>query len=130
MVRTSVCTGWNDVKRLQPITTLPVSLYTVPAPVCSSIPTSEGGVINVTWSYIHTGGFNLTEVVVEYSESGDFQDLQNGNLTDLSQTSLEVLNFTAGRTYSFQVTASNQMGSSSVLCPAVNHSVGKYKTNY
>ena len=99
----------------------------MPAPVCSNIPTSEGGIINVTWSYIHTGGLNLTEVVVEYSESGDFQDLQNGNLTDLSQTSLEVLNFTAGQTYSFQVTASNQMGSSSVLCPAVNHSVGKYK---
>ena len=106
------------------------SNYTVPAPLCSNIPTSEGGVINVTWSYIHTGGLNLTEVVVEYSESGDFQDLQNGNLTDLSQTSLEVLNFTAGQTYSFQVTASNQMGSSSVLCPAVNHSVGKYTISY
>ena len=106
------------------------SIYTVPAPLCSNIPTSEGGVINVTWSYIHMGGLNLTEVVVEYSESGDFQDLQNGNLTDLSQTSLEVLNFTAGQTYSFQVTASNQMGSNSVLCPAVNHSVGKYKISY
>ena len=106
------------------------SNYTVPALLCSNIPTSEDGVINVTWSYIHTGGLNLTEVVVEYSESGDFQDLQNGNLTDLSQTSLEVLNFTAGQTYSFQVTASNQMGSNSVLCPAVNHSVGKYKISY
>ena len=106
------------------------SNYTVPAPLCSNIPTSEGGVINVTWSYIHTGGLNLTEVVVEYSESGDFQDLQNGNQTDLSQTSLEVLNFTAGQTYSFQVTASNQMGSNSVLCPAVNHCVGKYKISY
>lgn len=59
-------------------------------------------------------------------EAANFLELENGNLTDLGQTSLEVFNFTAGQTYIFQVTASNEIGSTTVVCPSVLHAVGKH----
>ena len=109
-------------------TTLDCVHSAVPEAVCGA-PTSEGGVITVTWSYIHTGGLDLTALAVDYrasDEAANFLELDNGNLTDLGQTRLQVLNFTAGRTYIFRVTASNGRGSTTVVCPSILHSVGKH----
>ena len=108
-----------------------VSPLTVPAPVCDVRPVSANGVITVTWGYNHTGGLNITEVIVQYGiySSGpiDFQDIPDGNLTDPSQLTLMVPNLIAGREYVFRVTASNDIGPASVDCLPVMHLVGELR---
>ena len=104
------------------------SLYaSVPAPVCLTLPTSSGGVITVRWNYTHTGGLELTRVIVT-AYMGTLANIQldvpNGNLTDLSQMSLDVATFTAGFRYTFSVTAYNQLGSSTAQCDPVIHLIG------
>ena len=107
------------------------SLRTVPAPACDVMPVSANGVITVTWGYTHTGGLEITEVIVQYGiySSGpiDFQDIPDGNLTDLSQQTLVVSDLIAGRAYVFRVTASNDIGPASVDCPPVMHLVGELR---
>ena len=104
---------------------------TAPAPVCDVRPVSANGVITVTWGYTHTGGLEITEVIVQYGiySSGpiDFQDIPNGNLTDPSQETLVVSDLIAGRAYVFQVTASNDIGPASVDCLPVMHLVGELR---
>ena len=51
-------------------------------------------------------------------------DVPNGNLTDLSKMSLAITTFAAGFQYTFQVTAYNDLGSSTVQCDPVNHQIG------
>ena len=51
-------------------------------------------------------------------------DVPNGNLTDLSQTYLNISTFIAGFSYTFQVTAYNELGSRSVRCNPVRHQIG------
>ena len=102
---------------------------TVPAPVCDAAPVSDDGVIAVTWDYTHTGGLNLTEVIVQYgiysADEIDFQDIPDGNLTDVDEVTLDVGGLVAGRAYVFQITATNDVGSATVQCPPVVHTVGK-----
>ena len=104
-----------------------LSLFPVPAPVCPSPPTSSGGVITVRWNYTHTGGLELTQVMVT-AYMGTLANIQldvpNGNLTDLSQMSLDIATFTAGFQYTFQVTAYNQLGSNTAQCDPVMHLIG------
>ena len=103
------------------------SLFSVPAPVCPTPPISSGGVITVRWNYTHTGGLELTRVIVT-AYMGTLANIQldvpNGNLTDLSQMSLDVATFTAGFRYTFSVTAYNQLGSSTAQCDPVIHLIG------
>ena len=105
-----------------------ISLYdSVPAPVCPTPPTSSGGVITVHWNYTHTGGLELTRVIVtayKGIQSNIQLDVPDGNLTDLSQMSLNIATFTAGFQYTFQVTAYNQLGSSTAQCDPVIHLIG------
>ena len=107
---------------------LPPTL-TVPAPVCDAAPVSANGVITVTWDYTHTGGLNLTEVIVQYGIYSDdeieFQGIPDGNLTDVDEVTLDVEGLVAGRAYVFQITATNDVGSTTVQCPPVVHTVGK-----
>ena len=102
---------------------------TVPAPVCDTAPDSDRGVITVAWDYTHTGGLNLTEVIVQYgiysADEIDFQDIPDGNLTDVDETTLDVEGLVAGRAYVFQIIATNDVGSATVQCPPVRHTVGK-----
>ena len=95
--------------------------------MCLSAPTSSNGVITVRWSYTHTGGLELTQVIVttlKGIQSNIQLDVPNGNLADLSQMSLDIATFTAGFEYTFSVTAYNQLGSSSVQCDPVTHRIG------
>ena len=103
-------------------------MFSVPAPVCPTLPTSSGGVITVRWNYIHTGGLELTQVIVTATKGILSTELEvpNGNLTDLSQTSLDISTFTAGFQYIFSVTAYNELGSSSVQCERVEHQIGMF----
>ena len=103
------------------------SLFSVPAPLCPTPPTSSGGVITVRWSYTHTGGLELTQVIVTayMGVLANIQlDVPNGNLTDLSQMSLDIATFTAGFQYTFQVTAYNLLSSSTAQCEPVMHLIG------
>ena len=103
------------------------SPFSVPAPVCPSPPTSSGGVITVRWSYMHTGGLELTQVIVTAHRGVQTNiqvDVPNGNLNDPSQTYLNISTFTAGFEYTFQVTAYNKLGSSSAQCGPVIHLIG------
>ena len=103
------------------------SLFSVPAPVCPTPPTSTGGVITVRWNFTHTGGLELTQVIVT-AYMGTLANIQldvpNGNLTDLSQMSLDIATFIAGFQYTFQVTAYNKLGSSTAQCNPVIHLIG------
>ena len=103
------------------------SLFSVPVPVCPTPPTSSNGVITVRWSYTHTGGLELIRVIVT-AYMGTLANIQldvpNGNLTDLSQMSLDIATFIAGFQYTFQVTAYNKLGSSTAQCNPVMHLIG------
>ena len=105
-----------------------LSLFSVPAPVCPTPPTSSGGVITVRWSYTHTGGLGLIQVIVTATKAILSTELEvpNGNLTDPSQTSLDISTFTAGFQYIFSVTAYNEIGSNSVQCEPVRHQIGTF----
>ena len=94
--------------------------------MCPSAPTSSNGVITVRWSYTHTGGLELTQVIVTAIKGvlTTELDVPNGNLTDLDQMYLNIDTFTAGFSYTFTVTAYNQLGSSSVQCNPVTHQIG------
>ena len=104
-----------------------LSPFSVPAPVCPTPPISSGGVITVHWSYTHTGGLELTQVIM--TAHRDVQtniqvDVPNGNLTDPSQTYLNISTFTTGFSYTFQVTTYNKLGSSTAQCDPVIHLIG------
>ena len=94
--------------------------------MCPSVPTSSNGVITVHWSYTHTGGLDLTQVIVTATKGilTTELDVPNGNLTDLDQMYLNIDTFTAGFSYTFTVTAYNQLGSNSVQCNPVTHRIG------
>ena len=104
-----------------------VSCTAVPAPVCQGPPTSSGGVITVHWNYTHTGGLDLTRVVISATRGVETThlDVPNGNLTDLIQMSLRVATFTAGFDYTFTVTAYNEMGPGIAVCDCVTHLIGR-----
>ena len=108
------------------LTILFLSLSSVPAPVCPTPPTSSGGAITVRWNYTHTGGLELTQVIVTATKGvlTTELDVPNGNLTDLNQMYLNISTFTAGFLYTFTVTAYNQLGSSTVQCNPVTHQIG------
>ena len=97
-----------------------------PAPTCTSVQ-SAGGIVTVTWSYIHTGGLPLTSVTMAYR----FETvLSMSPPTDLSIASAEVTtamvsNLVAGRRYTFTITAENSNGSTSIDCGPVRHDVGE-----
>ena len=93
--------------------------------ICFAAPKSANGRINVTWDYSHTGGLDLTRVAIEYrqKEESAFQTLRDPNL-DLEKTNFEILNITAGYTYIFQISATNNNGSASIECPSVLHMIG------
>ena len=83
--------------------------------------------ISIQWSYVHTGGLNLTQILVQ-SFSVDlngFEVLENGNLTDLESSSFDAEGFTAGESYVFRILAFNDLGFGQADCPAVLHRIGE-----
>lgn len=69
----------------------------------------------VSWSYIHTGGVNLVQVIVEVKiGKGAYQLADGGNLTNPNLTRLYVPGRTlqAGELYQYRVTATNVFGDS------------------
>ena len=95
-------------------------------------PESENGVITILWSYVHTGGLPLTDVSVQYTyEHGSFnlvitRTVPNVGLNDMM---MQVSNLLAGEEYTFNITAENAIGSSSVVCQPIDLLLGESVVN-
>ena len=107
------------------------SLYIVPL-IAEVVITPEDTELVISWTYNHTGGFSLLEVFVEFAQcstcsNDDFELVQDGNLTNLTQTSVtfpgELL--VAGLPYMFQVTASNELGRSDPVTAKLESQIGE-----
>ena len=92
--------------------------------LCLLAPESSNGRIRINWDYRHTGGLSLTKVTVEYRQDQieTFQLLPMDST--LQRKSFEALNLTAGYTYIFRISASNENGSDNIECPPVRHAIG------
>ena len=103
--------------------------FTVPFPECHSAPVSMRGIITVSWTYVHTGGLNITRVMIEYKDLSNeqFEGSKTVDETDLNDNSVPFSGFEAGSTYEFEITAYNGIGNANVACPPVLHEIGKYK---
>ena len=106
------------------------TIITVPALICNA-PVSSNGVVTVTWSYIHTGGLPLTSVSVSYRSNEDLKASESVSVpvtvTATNVTSVVVPGLVAGFEYTFNLTAQNKNGSSSILCGPTLHRVGESK---
>jgi hypothetical protein len=110
---------YNNSDQCSPMQTL------VPAIQCLN-PVSTNGNISVQWSYIHTGGLNLTDVLAEYSfVDGTSMDTRPVPISGLDATSVNVSGLVAGFEYTFRVTAENSNGSSTVMCAPTQHLIGE-----
>ena len=94
--------------------------------MCNNPEFSEGG-ITARWTFVHTGGKDLTNVLVSYTfEEGAVRSnpisITNKNSTI---TSIHVPRLTAGIRYTFNITAVNDIGSSYILCGPTLLNVGK-----
>ena len=85
------------------------------------------GGITARWSYIHTGGQDLTSVLVSYTiQEGaiDSDPIPVPN-DDPTITSINVPRLTAGTRYTFNITAVNEIGYSDILCGPTLLNIGK-----
>ena len=102
-------------------------LKTVPALTCSA-PVSTGGVIKVTWAYIHTGGLSLTNVTVTYTFINGFQNIASVvSVSCFDITSVMISDLVVGIEYTFDVTAENNYGSLNVQCGHTHHVIGELR---
>ena len=102
--------------------------HTVPALMCNNPEFMLGG-ITARWSYIHTGGRDLTSVLVSYTfqeGSIDSNPIPIPN-DDPTITSINVPKLTAGIRYTFNITAVNDIGSSEEICDPTLLNIGKYR---
>ena len=91
---------------------------------------AENGAVRLQWDFVHTGGLNLSGVVVSYRSGGsqDFRPVLGHEMrldAEGRPTSLDVRNLTAGETYVFMINASNEQGSAMDCCPPVTLSIGE-----
>ena len=86
----------------------------------------QGG-ITARWSYIHTGGQDLTSVLISYTleEGGRDSNPVSVMNSDPTIDSINVPRLTAGTRYTFNITAVNEIGSSYVLCGPTLLNIGK-----
>ena len=95
----------------------------VPSLLCDP-PTSTNGDITVTWFYIHTGGLPLTNVSLTIFNDGP-ESATDFILQSADTQSIEIPHLVAGFEYTFNVTAVNSIGSSSISCGPVFHRPGE-----
>ena len=86
---------------------------TVPELSCNASVLADGAV-TVTWSYVHTGGLPLTNVLVSFSEDG-LSPIPIP-LINIDTTLVTIPDLKIGPQYTFNVTAENSEGSASTLC--------------
>ena len=91
---------------------------------------SANGVIMVQWTYVHTGGLNITglSAVISYVDDTSAV-MEKIAISGLDTTSVNVSGLVAGFVYTFSVTAENSIGSSTVSCRPTPHIVGENSVN-
>ena len=101
-----------------------IHIQTVPEVVCPR-PVSQNGITVAVWSYVHTGGLELTGVSVMYS----YQDGTSINtrlvVVQNDDVMVTVPDLVVGRQYIFTITAENMNGSSSTVCEPIDHIIGE-----
>ena len=104
-------------------------LYTVPEVRCFN-PVSANGVIMVQWTYVHTGGLNITGLSALFSYvDGITAVTEPVAISGLDITSVNVSGLVTGFEYTFNITAENSNGSSTILCRPTPHIVGENFVN-
>ena len=105
-----------------------LSLIAVPALVCNDPEFSIGG-ITARWSYIHTGGQDLTNVLVSYTfEEGAIESSPiSVMITNPTITAINVPRLIAGTRYTLNITAVNNIGYSYVLCGPILLNIGRLR---
>ena len=91
--------------------------HEVPAVTCYAS-LSANGIVMVTWSYNHTGGLPLINVLVSYTYENDFiisRPIAVSNIS-VDTTRVTVPDLGVGFRYNFNVTAQNRVGLTSTLC--------------
>ena len=106
----------------------------VPVLSCDA-PVSSNGVITVTWSYIHTGGLPLTNLFLTYTHlflgsNFTYNNINDISVSNINTTSVIVSDLIAGAEYTFNITAENNIGSSSIICGPTSHVIGEICTRH
>ena len=101
-------------------------ILTVPSLTCDK-PVSSNGLVTVNWSYNHTGGLPLTSLSVSYTKSINRSIVVSNNnvsVRSVNITSVVIPNLEVGAEYTFNITAGNRNGSSSIMCGPTSHIIG------
>ena len=99
--------------------------------MCENPEFNFGG-ITARWSYIHTGGQDLTSVLASYTfqeGSSDSYPIPVMN-SDPTITFINIPGLTAGIRYTFNITTVNDIGSSYVLCGSTLLNIGKFDHHF
>jgi hypothetical protein len=84
------------------------------------------GNITASWTYVHTGGFPLTGVSVNYTYEEGTSTVTNSVNVGINDMRFSVPGLVTGKEYTFTVTAQNMNGSNSSVCAPVDHIIGKH----
>lgn len=100
--------------------------FTAPSLTCDYT-TSSNGTVAVGWSYVHTGGLPLTDLSVAYTfTEGSTTRRVPVNVSSVTRSSVSIQGLTVGFMYTFNITARNNNGASSILCGPILHVIGEY----
>ena len=90
-------------------------------------PVSTDGVITVQWSFVHTGGLNLTGLSAVYSYTdGTLTGTGTVTVASLDTFTVNVNGLVSRFVYTFSITAENSNGSATVVCRPTFHRIGEY----
>ena len=92
--------------------------------ICVLVPTlqcnssmSTGGGVYLSWTVAYNGGRNVTSIQIEYTLAASTQHYQpiDALVTSSATSVLVMQQFVASRSYLFQISANNSIGSSNVV---------------
>ena len=88
---------------------------------------SANGVIMVQWTFVHTGGLNLTGLSGMYSYIDGISTVTEPvTISSSDVTFVNMSGLVAGFDYTFIITAKNSNRSSTVSCRPTRHIIGDY----
>ena len=102
-----------------------IIIMTVPEVECID-PVSADGSLTIQWYFVHTGGLNLTGLSAEYSYvDGTSTEVRPVTVDSLNTTTIKQRGLVAGFEYTFNITAENSNGSSTISCRPVPYRIGE-----
>ena len=103
-----------------------IASFAVPLLTCNDPEFNNGG-ITAKWFVNHTGGQELSQLLLSYTVQKDVTVSEPIMITvpNVEMTEVNVPSLVAGVMYTFNVTAENEMGFSYVLCGPTFLTIGK-----